>query len=34
MSIRKKSGYVWVFTSLEEVIYMYTDTREGDMIQK
>lgn len=33
MRIRKKSGYVWVLTSLEEVIYMYTDTREGDMIQ-
>ena len=34
MRIRKKSGYVWVLTSLEEVIYIYTDTREGDMIQK
>jgi hypothetical protein len=34
MRMRKKSGYVWVLTSLEEVIYIYTDTREGDMIQK
>jgi hypothetical protein len=33
MKIRKNSGYVWVLTSLEEVIYIYTDTREGDMIQ-
>jgi predicted RecB family nuclease len=28
-----KAGYVWVLSSLEEVVYVYTDTREGDMIQ-
>jgi len=27
-----KSGYVWVLSSLEEVVYLYNDTREGDMI--
>src|SRR5262245_27217489 len=25
--------YVWVLSSLEEVVYVYSDTREGDMIQ-
>jgi len=28
-----KTGYVWVLSSLEEVVYVYSDTREGDMIQ-
>lgn len=28
-----KEGFVWVITSLEEVIYFYTETREGDTIQ-
>jgi len=28
-----KTGYVWVLSSLEEVVYVYNDTREGDMIQ-
>jgi predicted RecB family nuclease len=32
--LRGKSGYVWVLTSLEEVVYMFTETREGDMIQE
>jgi predicted RecB family nuclease len=27
-----KSGYVWVLSSLEEVVYLYSDSREGDMI--
>jgi hypothetical protein len=25
---------VWVFTSLEEVVYYYTETREGDFLQE
>jgi hypothetical protein len=33
IKLRNKSGYVWILTSLEEVVYIYTDTREGDMIQ-
>jgi predicted RecB family nuclease len=28
-----KTGYVWVLSSLEEVVYVYSDTRQGDMIQ-
>jgi predicted RecB family nuclease len=28
-----KNGYVWVLSSLEEVVYVYSDTREGDLIQ-
>jgi hypothetical protein len=27
-----KSGYVWVLSSLEDVVYLYSDSREGDMI--
>jgi hypothetical protein len=27
-----KSGYAWVLSSLEEVVYLYNDSREGDMI--
>jgi hypothetical protein len=27
-----KAGYVWVLSSLEEVVYLYSDSREGDMI--
>jgi Transposase IS66 family len=29
-----KSGYVWVLASLEDVVFVYTDTREGGMIQE
>jgi hypothetical protein len=28
-----KDGYVWVFTSMEEVAYFYSPTREGNIIQ-
>jgi predicted RecB family nuclease len=34
VSIGGKGGYVWVFTSLEEVAYLYTETREGDFLQE
>jgi predicted RecB family nuclease len=27
-------GYVWVFTNLEEVVFMYRPSREGDFLQK
>ena len=33
VSVMGKEGYVWVLTSLEEVAYFYTPTREGDTIQ-
>jgi predicted RecB family nuclease len=33
VSIRGKTGYVWVFTNLQEVSYLYADTREGGFVQ-
>ena len=33
ISLKTTTGYVWVFTSMEEVAYFYTETREGDYIQ-
>ena len=32
VSIEGKSAYVWVFASLHEVAYVYSDTREGDLL--
>lgn len=32
--LRTGKGYVWVFTNLEEVVFMYRPTREGDFLQK
>jgi predicted RecB family nuclease len=34
ISIEGKSAYVWVFTSLEEVVYIYKETREGDFLHE
>src|SRR5205085_12340160 len=28
-----KAGYVWVLANLESVTYIYSETREGDLIQ-
>jgi hypothetical protein len=25
-------GYIWVFTNLEEAVYLYSPSREGDLI--
>jgi transposase-like protein len=33
VSVRGTVGYVWVLTSMEEVAYFYTPTREGGTIQ-
>jgi hypothetical protein len=33
VSVMGKHGYVWVLTSMEEVAYFYTPTREGSTIQ-
>jgi predicted RecB family nuclease len=30
--LRTGTGYVWVFTTSEEVVYMYRSTREGDFL--
>lgn len=33
VSVQGVDGFVWVFTSMEEVVYVYADTREGDMLE-
>src|SRR3954453_20540231 len=33
VKLRTGKGYVWVFTSLEEVVFMYRPTREGDFLR-
>ncbi len=33
INVKGKDAFVWVFTSLEEVYYHYTETREGDFLQ-
>lgn len=33
VNIKRGSAYVWVLTNMEEVAYLYTDTREGEMVQ-
>jgi predicted RecB family nuclease len=30
----QKAAYVWVLTSLKEVVYLHSETREGDMVQE
>ena len=32
VNLRNGKGYVWVFTTSEEVVYMYRPTREGDFL--
>ena len=32
--LKDKRGYVWVFTSLHEVAYFYTETREGRFVEE
>ena len=34
ISVRGVNGYVWVLTSMEEVAYFFTPTREGNTIQE
>jgi predicted RecB family nuclease len=33
ISVKEGNGYVWVLTSMDEVAYFYTPTREGSTIQ-
>jgi len=33
VSVKGKDGCVWVFTSMEAVAYVYSETREGDLLQ-
>ena len=32
--VKQHSGYVWTFTNLEEVVYTYTATREGTILDE
>jgi predicted RecB family nuclease len=34
VSIRGATGYVWVFTNLHDVIYLYTERREGSFLHE
>jgi predicted RecB family nuclease len=34
VSIKGRAGYVWVFTNLQEVAYVYSPTREGDTLRE
>ena len=33
VNLKNKDGFVWVFANMEEVAYVYSDTREGDLLQ-
>ena len=33
VSVEGKDGFVWVFANIDEVAYLYTETRQGDMVQ-
>jgi hypothetical protein len=32
--LKSQSGYVWAFTNMEEVVYVYTPTREGTILEE
>ena len=34
VKLRSGKGYVWVFASLEEVVFMYRPTREGEFLRE
>jgi hypothetical protein len=34
VKLRTGKGYVWVFSSLEETVYLYKPTREGDFLRE
>jgi len=34
VKLHNGKGYVWVFTNLEEVVFMYRPTREGDFLKE
>ncbi len=33
ISLRGNDGFVWVFANMEEVAYVFSETREGDLLQ-
>jgi hypothetical protein len=34
VSIQGSTAYVWVFTNLHDVVYLYTESREGSFLQE
>ena len=34
VNLSSNDGYVWVFTNLEEVVYVYAQSREGELLAK
>jgi predicted RecB family nuclease len=34
VNLHGEAGYVWVFTNLEKVIYLYSPSREGELVQQ
>lgn len=34
MKIKENAGYVWVFSTMEEVVYVYSSTREGTLVKE
>jgi len=32
VNLKDRDGFVWVFANMEDVAYVYTDTREGDLL--
>jgi hypothetical protein len=33
VNVRDKGGFVWVFANMEDVAYVYSETREGDLLE-
>lgn len=33
VNIRGQDGYIWVFTNLEQAVYLYSPSREGELVQ-
>jgi Transposase IS66 family/RNase_H superfamily len=33
VNLKHRDGFVWVFANMEDVAYVYCDTREGDLVQ-
>jgi len=33
INLKHKDGFVWVFANMDDVAYVYCDTREGDLVQ-
>jgi hypothetical protein len=34
VNLAGRYGYIWVFTNLEEAVYLYSPSREGDLVQQ